>query len=546
MKQSHYLLLTTAALALSTASAHAQNESGSSAFGSVVEMPTVVLTQNDGSTSKTGQLLGFENGFYTLLTDDVGTIRVSADAVSCEGAGCPNGDGEVANAETPNVEEAIDTSNARIRFAGSDTIGLKLLPAMMEDYAASLNADINTSTLSEEDAYVRYLAADGTEVGSIFVKSTGSGDAFDGLAAGTADFGMTSRPAKDDEVAQVVRSGDLRGSDNETVIAMDSLTVVTHPDNPVTALTLAQIGAIYQGEITNWSEVGGPDAAIAAVSRDDGSSTRGIFEDAVFSGAELELGASTVYPGGDHPEMAAVVRNNPYAIGYVSAVFSEGLNKIALTSSCGITSTATAFDIKTEQYPLVRRLYLYNRADGISQDAENFLTYAQSSAVDDAIERSEFVSFAVERSSQSISDVDIAFDRTPTAADNRLVNQLTDDMALWDRLSTTVRFPTGTTNLGNKELNDVERLITYLEDLPAGTRVALVGFTDDVGNFDNNLGLSNRRATAMANQITRLAGSRLDNIAFETRAYGELSPAVCNTNANDRAINRRVEVWVRK
>jgi len=82
--------------------------------------------------------------------------------------------------------------------------------------------------------------------------------------------------------------------------------------------------------------------------------------------------------------------------------------------------------------------------------------------------------------------------------------------------------------------------------LPQGTRVSIVGYADDIGNFDSNLRLSERRAQAVAVQIASVAGSRLNNVEFETRAYSELSPLVCNSDANNRAINRRVEVWVRK
>ena len=548
MNQNSYLLLTTAAVAVCATLAHAQDGGSSAGLDSAAEEPTVVLNQRDGSASNAGQLLGFEGGFYTLLTEGGDTIRVSSDAVICDGGGCPVGEvaGRISGTEIQDDEVVIDPPEVDIRLVGSSTIGLKLLPAMMEDYAAPLNADIETSALSEKDAYVRYLDIDGAEVSSIHVKSTESGDAFAGLVEGTTDFGMASRRALSDEIDRIADTGDIEEVFNETVIAMDSLTVVTHPDNPVRVLSLAQIGQIYEGEITNWSELGGSDALIVAVSAENGSSTRDIFEDVVFSGAELELGPNVVFPLGDDPEVVAAVRENPNAIGYVSAAFAEGLGQVALASGCGITSTATTFNIKTEQYPLVRRLYLYNRADGLSQDAEQFLDYAQSPAADDAIERSDFVSFAVERATQSLPDVDITFDRLPTSADIILINQLSDDMALWDRLSTTVRFPSGTFVLGNKELNDLQRLISYLEILPTGTRVAVVGFTDDVGGFDSNLSLSESRAATVTQQITDLAGSRLQNIAFETRAYGELSPAACNTSANGRDINRRVEVWVRK
>ena len=555
MKQRTSLLLTTAAMTLAATYAQAQNEGSSSAFGSVVETPSVVLTDINSAESKSGQLLSFEDGFYILLTEDDGALRVPSDAVTCEGEGCPISENEaVAAAPDPapveeeaeeEAEAAIDPSDARVRLIGSDTVGQKLMPAMLEDYAASLNADIDTTVLSEEDTYVRYFGVDGSEVGSVFINSTGSAEGFEGLAASAADFGMASRAVTNNEAAAIVRNGVLQGTDNETVIAMDSIAVATHPDNPVTALGLEQIAAIYQGQITNWSEVGGLDAPITVVSRDEGN-TRSLFESAIFEGQEPVLGENVLEIEGDHPEMAAAVRDDPNAIGYVSTVFAEGLGNVALTNSCGITSSANAFDVKTDQYPLVSRLYLYNRAEELSEDAARFLEYATSPAADDAIERSDFISFAIERVAQTISDVDVAIDRAPTDTDTQLINQMTDAKALWDRLSITIRFSSGTTVLGNKELNDLERLISYLEDLPTGTRVALVGFADNVGNFDNNVRLSGRRAATVANQIETLAETRLENIAFENRAYGELSPVACNTDANGRAFNRRVEVWVRK
>ena len=130
---------------------------------------------------------------------------------------------------------------------GSDTVGQKLMPAMLEDYAASLNADIDTTVLSEEDTYVRYFGVDGSEVGSVFINSTGSTEGFEGLAASAADFGMASRAVTNNEAAAIVRNGVLQGTDNETVIAMDSVAVATHPDND---------GSWTR---TNCSDLSGPD-----------------------------------------------------------------------------------------------------------------------------------------------------------------------------------------------------------------------------------------------------------------------------------------------
>ena len=45
-------------------------------------------------------------------------------------------------------------------------------------------------------------------------------------------------------------------------------------ENPVNGLTKSQLKDIFSGNITNWKEVGGPDAKINLVIREDGSGTR--------------------------------------------------------------------------------------------------------------------------------------------------------------------------------------------------------------------------------------------------------------------------------
>ena len=273
---------------------------------------------------------------------------------------------------------------------------------------------------------------------------------------------MTSRQLRDEEVSRLITAGssDLRNSDNETVIAVDSLAVVTHPSNPVNQLSLAQLGAIYLGQIDNWSQVGGPDAPITVLSRDDGSSTRGVFERVVFDGEEPPLAERVTYPGGDNPEMAAWVKDDLFAIGYVGFAYADGLKQLDLTSECGIIYTATPFAVKTEEYPFGRRLYLYNRADNTPEEAKNFLDYVLSPDADDAIAQSNFVNFAVERVPLSPSRYDGLYEGLNVPSVAQLANQLKGDLRLWDRLSTTVRFRSGSFRLDKKELNDINRLVS--------------------------------------------------------------------------------------
>ena len=68
------------------------------------------------------------------------------------------------------------------------------------------------------------------------------------------------------------------------VFATDGISVITHPSNPVSKLTLEQIGKIFKGEITNWKEVGGTDAKISLYGRQSNSGTYVFFREFVVKG----------------------------------------------------------------------------------------------------------------------------------------------------------------------------------------------------------------------------------------------------------------------
>jgi len=101
-------------------------------------------------------------------------------------------------------------------------------------------------------------------------------------------------------------------------IAVDGLAIVVHPSNPVSSLTSAQLRDLYNGEILNWRTLGGIDAEVLLVSRENGSGARVLFEERIMGGAAVSLTA-IVMP--THADVAAHVADHPNAIGYVSQAF---------------------------------------------------------------------------------------------------------------------------------------------------------------------------------------------------------------------------------
>ena len=73
-----------------------------------------------------------------------------------------------------------------------------------------------------------------------------------------------------------------------TQIAIDGIAVVTNKANKVKDLKVDQVKDIFTGKITNWKEVGGEDAPIVVISREEGSGTRDGFQDILgFESEEL-------------------------------------------------------------------------------------------------------------------------------------------------------------------------------------------------------------------------------------------------------------------
>ena len=134
---------------------------------------------------------------------------------------------------------------------------------------------------------------------------TGSSSGIQAVQEGRCDIGLSSRALKDAEKASGL---------TETILAYDGIAVIVNPENTVEDLTLEQIAAIYTGEVTNWSEVGGADAEIVLIGREAGSGTRGGFEEIV----DVEDACKYRQELSSTGDVIATVAQNPGAIGYAS------------------------------------------------------------------------------------------------------------------------------------------------------------------------------------------------------------------------------------
>lgn len=103
-----------------------------------------------------------------------------------------------------------------------------------------------------------------------------------------------------------------------------------------------------------------------------------------------------------------------------------------------------------------------------------------------------------------------------------------------------VLFEFGRAEIKPAAQNAIGKLANYLNQHP-DRRVLIEGFTDSVGSDQANLTLSQRRSQAVA---AALSAHGVDPSRVATRGYGEAYPVASNNSSTDRAMNRRVEVYI--
>ena len=197
---------------------------------------------------------------------------------------------------------------------------------------------------------------------------TGSGSGIKAVQAGSCDIGLASRDLKPEEATNL----------NGTVVAIDGIAMIVNKENPVKDLTIEQIAALYKGEITNWSEVGGADAPVVLIGREAASGTRDGFESITDTEDACKYNQELTSTG----DVVQTVSSNPNAIGYASLASVK--DTVKLISVEGVTpSTET---IQDGSYKIQRNFVMVTKKNAeLSPAAKSFFEFAASSAADEWI-----------------------------------------------------------------------------------------------------------------------------------------------------------------
>jgi phosphate transport system substrate-binding protein len=188
----------------------------------------------------------------------------------------------------------------------------------------------------------------------VTVSESGSGNGAKSLINHSCSIATLSRSMKAEEIAAAKKIG---VNPVAHVIALDGLAMVVHPGNPVRSLTKAQISNIYQGTVTNWQQVGGPNARIVVIQRESNSGTEESFKELVVGkGVQITRNAETQASNG---AVKSRISTTLGAIGFLGLGFVDRSVKSVAVN--GIVPSVQT--VRNSTYPVTRPLYFYT--DGV-------------------------------------------------------------------------------------------------------------------------------------------------------------------------------------
>ena len=240
---------------------------------------------------------------------------------------------------------------------GSDTLGAKLVPQLAEQFKA------------QHPETTFNIAAEGSTTGIAAITD------------GTAQIGMSSRPAKPEEIATAAAKG---VNMKPTTVTYDGIAVIVNSANPIKGLTKKQVEQIFTGEITDWSAVGGSGGKISVYTRNTSSGTYSEFKELAMKKRDYAPDSQKL---AGNEQIASEVGKNANGVGYVGLAYTKasGIKVVPIDGA-----TPSKESVLAKAYPYARPTFYYTNGEPIGI-AKEFVNFTLSDAGQKIVEQVGFV-----------------------------------------------------------------------------------------------------------------------------------------------------------
>jgi phosphate transport system substrate-binding protein len=414
-----------------------------------------------------------------------------------------------------------------LRLHGSNTIGTRLAPSLVEEFLRKQGAtEVRTvNGASPDEAIVSGVLPGHTTATTIDISSHGSSTAFVDLLNGNADIGLSSRKINATEIRNLAAFGDMTSSASEHILGLDGIAVIVNRDNPIDSLTREQVAQLFSGEITKWNQVQSLRGEVKVYARDDKSGTFDSFKALVLGNKQLVARAMRFE---DSIALSDAVARDPDGIGFIGLPFIRDAKAVAISEGSVPPLLPSSLTVGTEDYLLSRRLFLYTKSTSENPWIAKFIEFALSNEGQRIVGDNGFIAQTVQAESASVA--------AKAPAEYRRLTQGAE------RLSLNLRFRKGGKDLDNKARLDLDRVVNFITDLKfTGQNILLFGFADDESGNDVNLALSKDRAELVAEQFKRRG-----LVPLVVTGFGDSIPVASSLTEEGKEKNRRVELWLKK
>ena len=474
----------------------------------------VTLHSLDGRLEVSGTLLAYD-GEYLRLDSEFGPLTLDARGLRCEGPGCPL----LAEA----VLEAV--------IEGAPVIAQQLFPPVLAVFAESQGLVLTQQSQDDEQVFELSDPSGGAPVMRLRLRASSSDAGLLALAMGEVDLALTLTPLEDAEFVL-------------HVLAHDAFVPVVSPESSLERLSMADLLAML-----------GDDAA------DEGAALHLRGQDA---GEHYALGAhmlglgvegisaqAVLHPGTE--ALLAAVARDPGALGLTLRSQARDLRALPLIDACALPIEAGPAALKTGEYPLAQPLYAVQRRQRLPLRLRQLLRFFHEPEAVAALRAAGFAEtrfepLPVEMRARRLVHTLIA--GQPAPQEEAAFLAALRDLAGWlqdsEPLTLAFRFAPGTARIDAPSQAMIAPLARAIEaGAFAGHEVILAGFTDAQGGYQANQQLSLRRAEAVRDELAAASALRDPGQVLRAEGFGPLLPIACNESEWGRALNRRVELWLR-
>jgi phosphate transport system substrate-binding protein len=249
------------------------------------------------------------------------------------------------------------------------------------DLSGTIRIDGSSTVAPLTEAVAEQFQSENSGV-KVTVGTSGTGGGFEKFCAGETDISDASRAIEPEEVEACEKAGVVN---EEVRVATDALTVMINNENPVSCLTVDQLGTVWgpDSKISNWSEIPGLkedfDEELQLYGPGTDSGTFDYFTEAI-NGEEGVTRKDYNNVGEDDNATVNGVEGSPGGMGYAGFSYyteNEGkLKALEVDNGKGCVTPSVETAQNDEYVPLSRPLFIYPSAEALKKpEVKAFVDY---------------------------------------------------------------------------------------------------------------------------------------------------------------------------